>query len=238
MVDRMKRVLVINPNTSSDMTRSIKRSVTNLSNDIEITVVNPSNGPESLESFYDYQISAYEIIKLLQKRKTDYDGVLISCFGDPGLYAIKELLKCPVVGIAEASLSLSLLLGKKFSVIAALKKSVPMMEDMICQYGLSIRCSGVDSVNMNVLEIEYDKNKTIDRFIQVGEECIKKGAEVIILGCASMIGLKEKMEESLNVPVIDPVEAGVRTLIMIIESGLYTSKAGLFMSPPKGIYKL
>ena len=31
------------------------------------------------------------------------DGVLIGCFGDPGLFALREACHCPVTGLAEAS---------------------------------------------------------------------------------------------------------------------------------------
>jgi hypothetical protein len=30
-------------------------------------------------------------------------GVLIGCFGDPGLFALRESSACPVTGLAEAS---------------------------------------------------------------------------------------------------------------------------------------
>ncbi|RYL92743.1 hypothetical protein EWI07_08745 [Sporolactobacillus sp. THM7-4] len=231
----MKKVLVINPNTSSTMTESIRQTVCSFQENINVTVVNPPEGPESLESFYDYHIAAFEIIKLIQSRRTNYDGILISCFGDPGLYAVKEISDCLVVGIAEASLSASLLLGKKFSVITALKKAVPMMEDMITQYGFSCRCSGIRPVNLNVLEIE---NRIFRKFIKVGNECLRDGAEVIILGCASMTGLKDRMEEALGVPVIDPVQVGFQVLLMMIKAKMHTSKAGLYMAPPKGLYPL
>jgi len=40
------------------------------------------------------------------------DGALIACFGDPGLYSIKEKYNYTTIGIAEAVMSASLLLGK------------------------------------------------------------------------------------------------------------------------------
>lgn len=230
--------MVINPNTSSAMTDSIRKTIIDLQPNMNVTVVHPSRGPESLESFYDYQIAAFEVIQLIQNSQTNYDGILIACFGDPGLYAIKEISDCPVVGIAEASLSLSLLLGKKFSVITALKKAAPMMEDMIAQYGLSARCSGVCPMNINVLAIEKDKANIFSCFVKTGHECLHDGAEVIILGCASMTGLKEEMEQKLCVPVIDPVQAGFQILSMLIEADMHISKAGLYMAPPKGLYPL
>lgn len=233
----MKKVLVINPNTSKAMTESIKDTIDKLNSNYEVTVTNPKYGPESLESFYDYQIAGREILKILEREHGKFDGILISCFGDPGLYAAKEISNCPAIGIAEASLSLSLLLGKKFSIITALNKATYMMEDMVNQYGLSKRLASIRSVNLDVLNIEKDKEKLIDTFIKQGKNAIEDGAEVIILGCASMTGIKEKLEEKLCIPVIDPVIAGYKMLETLIEAGFNISKVGLYMNPPKGLYK-
>ncbi|EST11192.1 aspartate/glutamate racemase family protein [Sporolactobacillus laevolacticus] len=234
----MKKLLVINPNTSEDMTASIHEVITGVLPHVDVRVVRPTTGPESLESFYDYQIAAYELIKMVQKDQQTYDGILIACFGDPGLYALKEICSCPVIGIAEASFSAALLLGKKFVVITALQKAVPMMEDLIDQYGLEKRCATVRAINLDVLAIEQDRGSKYARFIEVGRSCVADGAEVLILGCASMTGLKEKMEDSLHIPVIDPVVTGIKMLKMIVDTGLNTSKAGLYQEPPKGLFPL
>lgn len=52
-----------------------------------------------------------------------------------------------------------------------------------------------------------------------------------------MTGIKEKLEEKLSIPVIDPVIAGYKMLETLIEAGFNISKVGLYMNPPKGLYK-
>lgn len=233
----MKKVIVINPNTSNEMTASIKETVERLNSKYEVTVVNPPIGPESLESFYDYEIAASQVLKLIKKEDNHYDGILLSCFGDPGLYALKEISRCPVVGIAEASISTALLLGKKFSVLTALSKAVPMMKEMVYSYGIISRLASVRAVNCSVLEIEGNKEKLLENFIIQGRLAVEEGAEVIILGCASMTGLKDTLHIALGIPVIDPVEAGYKALEALMDLGLNTSKAGLYAEPPVKNYK-
>ncbi|MFT8310801.1 MAG: aspartate/glutamate racemase family protein [Sporolactobacillus sp.] len=233
-----KKWLVVNPNTSASMTASIRAAVTVPGTQDEVRVIHPDTGPESLESFYDYQIAAFETIKWVQNDQQTYDGILVACFGDPGLYALKEISTCPVVGIAEASFSTALLLGKTFSVIAALQKAVPMMSDLIGQYGLEKRCASIRALDRNVLDIDRDQDSIYKLFLTVCGHCVDDGAEVLILGCASMIGLKEKLEACLHVPVIDPVGVGFEMLKMIAASGLSTSRAGLYQAPPKGLFLL
>ena len=226
------KLLIINPNTSKAMTKDIRETVERVRRpDTIVDVKSPDFGPEGLESFYDYTLSAFGLCRLLQKEKDLYDGILIACYGDPGLYAAKEICNCPVLGIAETSISLSLLMGSSFAVLAASEKAVPMMENMILQYGVKERCAGVVSLNMGVLDAEADENETVKRLIEKGREAVKKGAEVLILGCAGMTGYADPVQKELGVPVIDPVEIALQTLEMLCKGGFAVSKKGLYKTP-------
>lgn len=229
------RILVINPNTCTSMTQEIRATINRAkltSSDCVIT--SPEFGPESLESFYDYSVAAFAMSKLLHDHPDGFfDGVLIACFGDPGLYALKEQLEVPVVGIAEASMATALLLGQSFSILAASKKAVPLMKDMVNQYRLSDRLASVESLNLSVLDIEKDKNHTIKQLKKVGLRAIGQGAEVLILGCAGMTGLGQELQISLQIPVLDPIQIGIKQLELLVGIKQSQSKIGLYKTPQK-----
>lgn len=226
------KILVVNPNTSDAMTEDIRLTVERVkSPDAEVSVTCLDFGPESLESFYDYTLSGFGLMRLLTARKDSFDGILVACYGDPGLYAAKEICSCPVLGIAESSIALSTLLGSRFAILAASGKAVPMMENMVAQYGMKDRFAGVFPLNMSVLDAEGNREETVKRLIQEGEKAAAAGAEVLILGCAGMTGLKEPVGRSLGIPVMDPVETAYLTLEMMCRGGLKTSKKGLYKAP-------
>ena len=54
------------------------------------------------------------------------------------------------------------------------------------------------------------------------------GAEVIVLGCAGMSGMKEKLEESIDVPVIDSCEAGFMMLYGMCQMHMKSSRACMY----------
>jgi len=226
------KLLVINPNTSDAMTEDIKQTVARVKrNETEVAVLHPDFGPEALESFYDYQLASMGMIRMIKSRSMDYDGVLVACFGDPGLYALKEICDCPVIGIAEASFSAACLLGARFSVLAASEKAIPMMENLIAQYNFREKSAGVFSIGMSVLDAEKQKNKTIDCLIAAGEKAKQCGAEVLIPGCAGMTGLSAAVEEALGLVVVDPVGIGLSMLEMLVANGYRISKCGLYGKP-------
>ena len=230
------KLLIINPNTCAEMTADILATAkASVSAGVQVDVVQPDFGPESLESFYDYGLAAFGVSRLLE-RAGEYDGVLIACYGDPGLYAVKEKCGCPVLGIAEASISLSLLMGYKFGILTAANKPVPMMENMVAGYGQKERLAGVWPLDMSVLDVEANKDEAISRLMKVGKRALEAGAEVLILGCAGMTGMAKPVEEALGVPILDPVACGCKLLEMMTGAGYATSKVGLYATPaPKSI---
>jgi allantoin racemase len=193
-------------------------------------VVQALAGPESLESWRDYYLASVATLPLL-RAYSEVDGIVIACFGDPGLFMYKEVTTVPVVGIAEASLSLALLLGGKFGILAGRDKAVYLMESMIMTYGLESRSAGVHALDMPVLSFEKDPELTLTRLEEGGKELQRRGAEVLLLGCAGLTGYTRALEDRLKVTVVDPVEAGCRLLRTIVEMGLKTSRSGLFAHP-------
>lgn len=233
------KLLVINPNTSVEMTEDCRVTVEAVRDkDVEVDVVCPDFGPRSLESFYDYTLAGFAMYRMFETKWKNYDGVLVACYGDPGLYGIKEMLDVPVLGIAEASIALSTLMGQKFAILAASNKAIPMMKDMVNQYGMTARLACVKALNISVLDVEANKDNSVKRLIEVGREAMAEGAEVMLLGCAGMTGMKKPVEDALGAPVIDPVETGYKMLEMFAKNGIRQSKAGLYAKPaPKEIVK-
>jgi allantoin racemase len=229
----MSRFLVINPNTNEVMTQEIEKTVkAYIHKDNEVDVIKNTMGPESLESFYEYELAATGLINTIGGINIEsYDGVLIACFGDPGLYALKEIIRVPVFGIAEISLSTSILLGDKFAILTAQKKAVPMMSNMVRQYGLKERLAGIYSLGISVLDLEKDKDETFNLLVNTAQKAVDNGAEVIILGCAGLTGFNEKLEKFLSITVIDPVKTGFKIMEAIVESNIKIARNGLYKPP-------
>src|SRR2546421_693662 len=79
---------------------------------------NPRFGPVSIEGFYDEAISGLGVIdEVRRSADAGYDAYVIACFGDPGLYAAREVATGPVVGIAEAAFHFASLLAPSFSIV-------------------------------------------------------------------------------------------------------------------------
>ena len=227
----MPNALVINPNTSAAMTAEIEHTARRVFRPPwACTVSAAPAGPESLESWSDYALASIAVLPLLAEHP-DVDGIVLACFGDPGLYPLKEASDKPVVGIAEASMALALLIGNRFGILAGMRRAVELMDSMVRTYGLEARYAGTESLDMRVLDFDKDRAATLRVLEHASRTLRGRGADVLLLGCAGLTGFVDELEGRVSMPVIDPVEAGCRALQALCEAGLNTSHASLFEKP-------
>jgi allantoin racemase len=227
----MPKALVINPNTSPAMTAEIEQTARKVFQPPWSCVVSAAPaGPESLESWSDYHLASIAILPLLEEY-SDADGIVLACFGDPGLFLLKETCDVPVAGIAEASMSMALLLGARFGILAGMRRAVELMDSMVHTYCLEARYAGTVSLDMRVLDFDKDRAATLSVLEKASRQLRSNGAEVLLLGCAGLTAFVEDLQSHVDMPVIDPVEAGCRMLRTICEAGLNTSHIGLYSKP-------
>ncbi len=227
----MKKLLVINPNASESMTRSIAQTVAaHQSAGFAAEVIRNPKAPEVLESFADYTQAGHEVLALLnQLPLTGYHGIVLACFGDPCLEALKEKAPVPVVGIAEASMALALLLGYKFSILAAVDKAATMMEQLVLKNGLKSRLASVESLNLSIEAMLAAPELLKEKVLERGAHAINQGCEVLIYGCAGMTMLSTaELSQHLGIPVLDPVVCGLTAIEGIVGHGLGVSRQGLY----------
>jgi len=228
------RILVINPNTSVEMTSGIDSSAKKYARpSTEIETVCPKEGPRSIESAYEGDLVAGGVLeRVIEGNEKKFDAIIIACYGDPLLHSAREISEVPVYGIAESSMHMACMLGYKFSIVSVLERMRPILEELLMRNGLTYRCASIRIVEIPVLDIEKDPSATIQALTDASKTAIKEdGAEVICLGCAGMTELDKPMEQELGVPVLDGVVCAVKMAEAAFDYGLKLSKIKAFKKP-------
>ena len=97
--------------------------------DTIIHITDVESGPSSIESAYEEYLSVPGAVeKAIQAEKDSFDGIILGCFGDPGLEALREMVKIPVVGPGETAMHIAAMLGHRFSIVTVLDSVVPSLE--------------------------------------------------------------------------------------------------------------
>lgn len=236
------RLLVVNPNTSAEMTEGIRTAAEAAAGSrAEVEVIRPAVGPESIESQVDEIVSAYWGLDAILRLPRVHDAYVVACFSNhPLIGALRELRRGPVVGIMEAALVQAMSLGHRFSIVTTSPRWRPLLEDAVRAYGLEMRCASVRTTGLAVLDVErLPAERVTERLVEEARLAVERdGAEVICLGCAGMAGFEVDMSRSLGVPVIDGVGAAVLQVIDNVSMGLETSKVMTYQplhgEPPGG----
>ncbi len=231
-------IWVINPNTTEAMTAGIAecaRAV--VAPGTEVVGVTSEFGPASIESHYDEALSVPGVLRAIERGEREgVDGYVIACFGDPGLDAARELASGPVVGIAEAAMHTASFLGRGFSVVTTLGRTMGRAADLAEHYGMQRFCRGIHACEIAVLDLHDDPDvrKVVTEACRDALEA--DGSDVVVLGCAGMADMCASISAELGVPVVDGVTAATLTVQSLVAMGLGTSQRGEFAPPPPKNY--
>lgn len=228
------RIKLINPNTTQRMTEAMGRCAREVAAPgTEVIAVNPTMGPPSIEGYYDEALATPGLLaEVAAGEREGCDGYVIACFGDPGLYAARELARGPVIGIAEAAMHAASVLAPGFSVVTTLARTCGMAWHLAERYGMKRFCRNVRATDVAVLDL--DKPGSAARRI-ILDECrralAEDGSEAIVLGCAGMAELCAEIEDALGAPVIEGVTAAVKWTEALVSLRLSTAKRGDYARP-------
>ena len=196
--------------------------------DTEIVAASSQDGPASIQGFLDVATCVPGLLNEVVQHK-EVDAIVIACFDDTGLDAVRSLVSVPVLGIGEAAYHAASMIANKFSVITTLSRSVPGLENNLLRYGLAQKCVCVRATEIPVLKLEEGDPATLDKIrLEIHASINEDKAEAIVLGCAGMADLMAQLSEEFGLPVIEGVSAGVTFAEALVNNSLRTSKIGAY----------
>lgn len=235
------RILVINPNTSATMTGEILAAARSAAAEgTEIVAARPRFGSEAIDSAAESYLSAVGVMDvvatMLGSGKFDFDAVILAGFGEHGRDALQEMLTVPVFDIAECAVQVAYLIGRRFSVITTLARSIAPIEDRLAVAGLSAHCASVRACGLGTAEVDANPAAAVQAIVDEAARAVAHdGADVICLGCAGMAGVTAAISAKVGVPAVDGVAAAVGLAQAVVGLGLSTSKAGVYAPGPPNV---
>lgn len=232
------KILVLNPNTSASMTAEIGAAArAAAAPNTEITTAQPSFGAVAIDSAAESYLSAVGVMDVVAGRLADgtfdADAVVLAGFGEHGKDALQEMLDVPVLDIAESAAHVAHLIGRRFSVVTTLARSIAPIEDRLLLAGLAAHCASVRACGLGTADVDADPDGAVAAIVAEAARAVTEdGADVICLGCAGMAGVTGAITSALGVPCVDGVAAAVGLAQMLVGLGLSTSKAGVYAPGP------
>lgn len=206
---------ILNPNSSRVVTDGIDAAIAPMRavSPVEIRCHLLAEGPAGIET--QAHVDGVVLPLLAQARALE-DGAsafVVACFSDPGLAALREQSRKPVLGIGESAYLTALTLGQRFGILSIKRGSVARHIKTLGAMGLLDRLAADRPIDLGVAELN-DSDRTFARLTAVGTR-LRDGdsADVLILGCAGMARYRLDLENTLGIPVIDPCQAATAMAI-------------------------
>jgi allantoin racemase len=164
-----------------------------------------------LSSRAEFQIGGTVVLEMLAEHHASGDAAIVAAFGDPGLFAARELFDLPVIGISEAAMLAACMLGKRFLIVSFSTVMRPWYEECVEMHGLSGRCAGVRTLDGPFRSISGVQEEKEALLIDLAIEAVgETQADVVIPGGAPLAGFADTLRARLPVPVVDPMQAAVK----------------------------
>ena len=208
----MRRLLVINPNTSQSVSTLLQTHVqASAGLHVQVHTTTARFGAPYISDEAGYAVAAHAALDAWAHALATGpapDAVLIGCFGDPGLLALRESSPVPVTGLAEASFIEASRHGR-FAIVTGGTRWGPMLQRLAQALGHAHALAGIHTVAPTGAQLAADPEAARALLAQACRDVVRQmGVQAVILGGAGLAGMAAAVQPQVSVPVIDSVLAG------------------------------
>ena len=218
------RLLLLNPNVSAEITARLAAVAESAAlPGTRITALTAPRGVPYISNRAEAQLAGALVLEMIAEHGPGHDAALIAAFGDPGLWAARELFDMPVVGMAEAALYTAAMLGERIAIVTFAPALGNWYRDCVRDSGLSSRLAAIRSLTEGFGPVEDVAEEKAAALAKLCERTVEEdGADVVILAGAPLAGLAKRLHGQVRVPLVEQVAAAVaqaETLVRIGRTG-------------------
>ncbi len=210
----MPTLLVINPNTSAGVSALLQQHVqAAVGTGTEVHTLTARFGAPYIASEASYALAQHAVIDawaVARAQGLNPDAVLVGCFGDPGLFALREGAGVPVSGLAEASFLAAARHGR-YAIVTGGERWKPMLERLAHALGHAEAMAGVLTVAPSWAQLAADPAGARALLRLACSQAVQRfAADAVILGGAGLAGMGPDIAAQIAVPLVDSVQAGAQ----------------------------
>lgn len=229
---RTHRYLLINPNTNTLTTQRLQDVLRPLiPQGVQLEVRTARFGAQYIACEASHAVAAHACLDAWAAHRSaasdPLDGVLIGCFGDPGLFALREASGCPVTGLAEASFIQAASHGP-FAIVTGGERWQPMLQRLAHNLGFGTQLRHIETVAPTGAALQADPDMAIRCLRLACQHAAKSGAAAIIMGGAGLAGYARLLQPHSPLPLIDSALAGLQIMLSQASPTAPHTKDGFF----------
>lgn len=201
-----RRILVVNPNTSSEVTEAYLAAARAVAaKDTVLSGVTGRFGARIVSTEAENIIAGHSALDLVADHAQGHDAVILAISFDTGLDALRSVLPMPVIGITAAALRAAATGGRRVGIVFFGEVSRGLYERVIATNG--IVPFGMAAITVGAVS-DYLSPEARDDAVEAACVQLKaEGAEAIVICGAAIVGMAARLAPRLPLPVHDGIEA-------------------------------
>jgi allantoin racemase len=214
----MMRILLINPNSNQKTTQMMVRIAQSVAPDnIEIEGATAPDSPQMITDPKELAASAPQVVEIGTHRSHDVAGIIISAFGDPGFNDLRQRVKIPVVGIAEAAMLTASANGRRFGIATTTPDLVASIDARAAELGVANLYTGTRLTSGDPLKLAAEPERMVQALKQAVTECITQDkAQAVVIGGGPLGNAATALTPMFTVPIIAPIPAAVQRMMSLL----------------------
>jgi len=231
----MTRILLINPNSSTettDMMVAIAQAVA--ADGVTVVGATAHRSPAMIVEPHALTAAEGEVVEIGIARAAAVSGIMVAAFGDPGCNQLRARVDIPVVGIAEASMLEAASPNRRFGVATVTPRLAEAIAARAVGLGLGDLYTGIRLTQGDPQRLAADSERLIEALSEAIARCIgDDGAEAVIIGGGPLGRAATVLAARFNTPIIAPIPAALRRLVGLIQSQTTQPHLGLAGQPDR-----
>jgi len=176
----------------------------------ELLAVTGTFGPRVIGSRAENALAQHGVLELVAQHASGCDAVVLGVSLDTALWACRELLDVPVVGMTDAGLLCGATVATRIGVLTYGARMGPLYRELVEAHGYRSRLAGVEALDVTPQQT-FDEPEAVRAAVVAGARRLieRDGAEAVLLAGAAMASLAAQLQPLLPVPLLDGVGCAV-----------------------------
>ena len=205
------KLLLVNPNLTRGVTDAVLAAARrSAAPGTELLAVTGDFGPVVIGSRTEAALAQHGMLDLVARHAPGCDAVVLGVSLDTALWACREMLDMPVVGMTEAGMLCGAMVASRIGLITFGDRMGPLYRELVASYGLADRLAGIETLPIDPAASLADPEGTRRAVAEAARRLVQRdGAEAVLLAGAAMASMAESLQPSVPVPLLDGVACAV-----------------------------
>jgi allantoin racemase len=206
MTGSRPRLLIVNPNTSIQVTAWLREEAARVAaDDFDVIGVNAASGLAAIQTPDDSREAAQAVANAVVAAP-GAAAAIVGAFGDPGLARAQTLSSIPVIGLGEAGMREAGKGGRRFSIVSLGAAMRDPIAGRAKSLGLERQLVDILILSCSIPDLVENRASHRNEILAAIRAC--KG-DAILLGGAPFAGLGAEMTHESGTLTLDGVAASV-----------------------------